>query len=183
MATKQCFKCLQHKPLEAFYRHSRMADGRLNKCKECTKADVAKHRHENLERIQAYDRMRGSMPHRVAARLEYRKTDAYAQSRSASSRRWVEKHPERKSASVAVGNAIRDGKLIPWPVCSVPTCDGKPQAHHPDYSKPLDVVWLCDKHHKETHAIERAQRRKAAYQPPLLAARVAGTVQTERELK
>lgn len=27
----------------------------------------------------------------------------------------------------------------------------KTQAHHPDYSKPLDIIWLCKKHHAELH--------------------------------
>jgi len=150
---KTCFKCLTAKPLEAFYKHSRMADGRLNKCMECTKTDVARHRQENLERVRAYDRLRGSVPHRVAARKEYAKTPAYAQSHSASARRWAAKHPERRKASHIVSNAIRDGKLIPWPVCAIPECCDKPQAHHPDYSRPLDVVWLCDYHHKQAHAL------------------------------
>lgn len=25
------------------------------------------------------------------------------------------------------------------------------QAHHEDYSKPLEVIWLCRRHHLETH--------------------------------
>lgn len=31
----------------------------------------------------------------------------------------------------------------------------KAQAHHDDYDKPMDVRWLCDKHHKEHHANEQ----------------------------
>jgi len=47
------------------------------------------------------------------------------------------------------------GSITPWPVCALPECANKPEAHHPDYSAPLDVVWLCSAHHKQAHALCR----------------------------
>ena len=37
---KTCFKCGKEKDLSFFYKHKRMMDGHLNKCKECTKTDA-----------------------------------------------------------------------------------------------------------------------------------------------
>jgi hypothetical protein len=45
--------------------------------------------------------------------------------------------------------AVRNKTLIPLP-CE--KCRKKAHAHHDDYSKPLEVRWLCIKHHKEEHA-------------------------------
>ena len=52
---KTCFKCGVCQPLSAFYRHSGMADGHLNKCIACTKRDSLVHRHSNVEAVRAYD--------------------------------------------------------------------------------------------------------------------------------
>lgn len=46
--------------------------------------------------------------------------------------------------------AIRKGYLIRQP-CEVCSTEIDVQAHHDDYSKPLDVRWLCRKHHREHH--------------------------------
>lgn len=47
--TKVCFKCGRELPLDNFYKHPQMADGHLNKCKDCTKSDVHKKYMENIE--------------------------------------------------------------------------------------------------------------------------------------
>lgn len=147
---KRCFKCLCEKPIDDFYKHGRMKDGRLSKCKECTKRDVNKHRQENLEKIRAYDKMRGSMPHRVAARKEYAQTAEGKASHARSLRNMRDKYPNKYKARNLLGNAVRDGRLKKQP-CMV--CGEKAVAHHPDYTRPLDVVWLCQPHHKQAHAL------------------------------
>jgi hypothetical protein len=133
---KQCFKCLCVKPLADFYAHKKAADGRMNKCKECTRRDVGEHRAANLEKIRAYDRARSNLPHRKDLRKRV-------------TSEWMSTHPERRAAQVKLGNAVRDGRIQRWP-CEI--CGDKADAHHPHYGAPLLVTWLCRQHHKQAHA-------------------------------
>ena len=139
---KKCFKCGNEKPLTDFYRHSKMADGHLNKCKDCAKRDMHESRHvKHRERVLAYDRERGKQPHRLE--MQRRITAE-----------WTQKHPRERKAQLALGNAVRSGAVKPWPVCAMPQCDQKPEAHHPDYDAALNVVWLCRAHHMQAHAVK-----------------------------
>lgn len=152
MTTKRCFKCLCEKPFEAFYKHAAMGDGRLGKCKECTKLDAKKHRQENLESMRVYDRTR-RQEHLASARA-YDKLRASQPHRVALAKKlqvaWRAKHPDRLAAHEKVRLALRNGQLRQLP-CLV--CGEKSEGHHPDYSRPLDVVWLCPAHHKQAHAL------------------------------
>lgn len=62
-----------------------------------------------------------------------------------------EKHPEKYAAKLAVKDAIRSGLLVSMPcvICGDPKSDG----HHEDYSKQLEVVWLCRSHHLGVHKL------------------------------
>ena len=58
--------------------------------------------------------------------------------------------PEAYAARTAVGNAVRDGKLQKEPCLFCGTA--KVHGHHRDYSKPLEVIWLCARCHNRLHA-------------------------------
>ena len=139
---KTCFKCNKTLPLGAFYKHKAMADGYLNKCIECTKKDVNIHRLLNINRIREYDRARGN-----------RQSSSYVKEYRAA-------NDDKYKAHSAVGVALRTGQINKLP-CFICGCE-KTEAHHPDYSSPLDVVWLCPAHHKQTHAMAKRIERKAS---------------------
>jgi hypothetical protein len=71
--------------------------------------------------------------------------------RQRATKKYRANHRKKLLAHNAVSYAIRMNTLDRWPcqVCG----DHNSQAHHPDYDNPLGVVWLCDPHHKQAHAI------------------------------
>ena len=64
--------------------------------------------------------------------------------------RWRKRNPKSYLAHLAVQNALNLGVIErqPCEVCRA----AKSEAHHPDYNRPYDVMWLCRKHHKALHA-------------------------------
>jgi hypothetical protein len=133
---KECFKCKTVKPLTDFYKQSKMADGHLNKCKNCTRNDVSSNRSKNLSKYRAYDKERGKLQERIKANTE-------------STRAWRAEDKRRQFAHGSVSRAIRSGALVrnPCERCG----EQKSVAHHEDYDKPLDVMWLCQPCHKQRH--------------------------------
>lgn len=137
---KTCFKCLAEKKLEEFYRHPQMADGHLNKCKACARKDVIANCHKDIERTREKDRARYQ---RDKKRINPERTEYARKLRSL--------FPKAYKARNAVNNALKNKLLTKLPcfICG----ELKVHGHHPDYDRPLEVVWLCPVHHAETHAL------------------------------
>lgn len=147
MDAKACRTCGERKPLMDFYKQN---NGSLDRdCKPCRCEKVRANRLVKIDQYKEYERGRANLPHRIAARLAYQKTPSGKAAYDAGRKAYIARNPTKRVAHDAISNAIRDGRIVrqPCEVCSEP----KAQAHHDDYSKPLDVRWLCTKHHAEWH--------------------------------
>jgi hypothetical protein len=84
---------------------------------------------------------RKNVGHNILARRKYRKNNR-----------------AKENSHAAVRRAIKSGALkrLPCSVCG----DVKSEAHHEDYSKPLDVIWLCLKHHRAHHLKKRRENEE-----------------------
>lgn len=67
---------------------------------------------------------------------------------------WRKENPLASRAHVAVFKALKNGTLERGTECdqSDESCCGDLSAHHDDYTKPLEVRWLCRSHHTRYHA-------------------------------
>ena len=73
-------------------------------------------------------------------------------------RKWREKNPEKYEAHKKLHTAMAAGKLKKKPCTKCGKTKGV-HAHHFDYSKPLNVIWLCPEHHKEIHQKEASLKK------------------------
>lgn len=131
MDYKTCKVCGTLKPLSDFYQKD-------NTCKVCRKEKINLYRKHNIEKIRLYDVERAKLPHRKQQTIE--------------NTRKRRKDPDGyMHAHNAVARAVKSGKLERMP-CQMCGKTEKVHAHHDDYSKPLEVMWLCVVHHKARHA-------------------------------
>ena len=141
MAIKKCFKCGKEKDVEEFYKHKMMKDGRLNKCIECARIDSRRHRIENIDAVREYDRARGMSPKRISENKKRMK-------------KFIINNKEKYIAWNSAAYALARGKIVKKP-CEVCGTTERIEMHHSDYSKPLDVVFLCSVHHKRAHGFAK----------------------------
>ncbi len=129
---KFCAGCDTVKPLAEFHKNRRRPDGKCSRCKACYRLIYATKRQEIADQ-----------------KRRYHATARYRLARKPAARRYRAKNRDKAFARNAVSRAIKAGTLIRMPceVCGEP----KTEAHHDDYSKLLDVRWLCFEHHLAVH--------------------------------
>ncbi|HCX24534.1 MAG TPA: hypothetical protein DHN29_21635 [Cytophagales bacterium] len=148
---KVCIRCNETKSFTEFYKNRTSNDGYQNWCKQCLNAFNQKYRREHREKRLMGVRKYNESEKGKAARSRYVVSEKRRCSQRLCSNNYKLKYPERRKANKAVERAILTGKLIRLP-CEV--CKYEPaEAHHDDYSKSLDVRWLCTMHHKKHHCV------------------------------
>jgi hypothetical protein len=146
---KRCFKCGNKKPIEAFYVHPRMGDGHLGKCKECAKRDsFERHQKKSLDPVWVSSE---AERHRKK-QARYRALGVACKRSVESLRKWRKENPQKARAQRLAAKALKSGKITRATKCSRCSIENvRLEKHHPDYSKPLDIVWLCSKCHGYEH--------------------------------
>lgn len=130
-------------------------------CKDCVKDYQHKHRAANLEKIREYDRERANLPHRIKGRKEvaerWKNDPKLRKIKNVQSAQWRNNNIIKRAAHLLVQNAVKrdEKKKMPCEICG----KRKTEGHHDDYSKPMDVRWLCRKHHMGHHAKMREIER------------------------
>ncbi len=131
--TKTCKRCFADKPLCEFSPAKKPADRLSYWCKSCSRIASRDYRKRNKEKCKAATRKRN----KLRTRLD------------------LSKYPERNNARSALYRAIKCGSVTKEIACSGCGESGKIEGHHVDYSKPLDVIWLCTGCHGYVHYMDR----------------------------
>jgi len=132
---KVCSSCYETKKATEFYRSALNRDGLCGHCKACHLKKVSKNKRD--KKLLSYKQV---APHKKF---------------------WLAENKLKTKAHGEVGYAIQTGKLVRQP-CEKCGTTKHVVAHHEDYHKPLDVVWLCKYHHRERHLeIDKENKDKA----------------------
>lgn len=131
---KKCFKCGLDKSLSEFYKHPRMKDGYLNKCKICSKKEAGRSYEDKKTNPSWMEK------ERTRGRERYRRLYmGVTKSDVERNRRYLDKYPEKKTAKDFSANLI-----APF--------DGA-ERHHWSYNSNhfKDVIWVVKKDHMKAH--------------------------------
>ena len=174
MTTKICTGCKIEKLFEEFGKDKKGKFGLNQKCKLCCKAR-SKLTIRSPEAIENQKKYRAEWQRKKRPILNARLRQRYAldleknreqarerQKRYMASekgklkhietqRNYVKENPEKIKASNKLRKAISFGKILRNPKCEICFIECKTHGHHEDYTKPLEVIWMCSKCHLYHH--------------------------------
>lgn len=182
ITSKKCPKCKKTKPVSEFYKASSKLDGYSTICKECNSKSSVKYReriaNREFKEIQVSGKKRCWMCKRFLPATNFNfsrqskdglsslcrecnikyKQQHYNENKGEYDYRssaYKSAHKLRYRAYSIVYDAINKGELYRPSTCSKCGRIGKIVAHHEDYLKALDVIWLCLSCDRQLHANRR----------------------------
>jgi hypothetical protein len=139
-AQKRCRTCKTELPLLAFARHNGSQDGYRQHCRECLRTGRRQPTRETEE--QRTQRKRRQ------SRKKWQRSHLEALARHQA------RFPKAAAATRAVQAGIKAGRITPAKECQAIDCtvSGRLEAHHNDYTRPLEVLFVCPAHHRRGHS-------------------------------
>jgi hypothetical protein len=146
----RCSRCKEYKPASCFQVCSRRSNKRLlnSNCKKC------KYEYEKSPAGRAAKlRYQSSKKYLITRKEYYNKSESNRKLQARTAKRLSLIYPEIFKARGAIHWRIQHGTIVRPVTCSMQNdrCNGPIEAHHHDYNKPLDVVWVCRHHHRKIH--------------------------------
>lgn len=134
---KKCSFCKRHKNKNQFNKDKTTRDGLRYICKDCNLELVRSWRKRNRDKDRQYQK-------------DYFSSEKGKLAKKRANKKLRAKRPVAIRANAIVNRAVNKGLISKRP-CEICQSDDRVQKHHDDYSKPLDVRWLCYLHHKQVH--------------------------------
>lgn len=180
MDTQVCTKCNSELPIEQFgFYKNRKNILRYRRCKSCVASYKNEHyrNNEDLYKLRAKNHLNDNREHHRNRSRKYREDHYEHLSRLAKERYTSEEGREanrlrsrkyrenptnrmKEKARGVVNSLVRNGIISKPSGCVECGKLGKVEAHHDDYNKPLEVLWVCRKCHFKKHTINEGHNSK-----------------------
>lgn len=142
---KKCSICGIEKDINNFYFRNKTQNIYRNDCKKCHYDARKKWAINNINKIRLY---RNNWKSKNKDKIKF--WDLHNPKKRIRIKLWRQNNPLKYKSHSKISTALLSGiiKKLPCKICgSTKNIHG----HHFDYSKPLEVIWLCPKHHYEIH--------------------------------
>ena len=151
---KKCSKCEIEKEEDQFWKRNNRKSGVNSECKACAKTRRNKKYKDNIEEFRAKRKEYYYSNREYLVSLQVESQRRNKNYRKYQNKRLIakKKSGDKKFLARSILSMALRGKMISKPEnCTTCGIKGKIEGHHSDYNKPLEVLWLCVKCHRQIH--------------------------------
>lgn len=145
----KCGTCKIYKPVSEYYEDGKTVAGIASVCKAChTKGCIATRDRDNARQANVL----------YMRRARVKDPEKFRERERLSAEKKRQNSPQKVAARNAVNAAVKRGELLKPTDCEMCGQQRKVAGHHDDYSKPLQVRWLCAACHGKEHRVVEFKR-------------------------